>query len=129
MGTRALMTCSAVFMLLAGVLLTFAPQEVLAFGGSRPEPISVLIVQAGGAIYMGFAMLNWMAKDSLIGGIYSRPVAMGNLLHFFAAAMAVLRSLRAGVRTPVVIAAVLYVAFAGWFGLVVFGSPVRGRKA
>ena len=73
-GTRALMACSAMFMLLAGVLLTFAPQEVLAFGGSRPEPISVLVVQAAGALYLGFAVLNWMAKESLIGGIYSRPV-------------------------------------------------------
>ena len=48
--------------------------------------------QACGVLYLGFAILNWMAKDDLIGGIYSRPVAMGNFLHFFTIAMALVKS-------------------------------------
>ena len=29
-----------------------------------------------------FAMLNWMAKGVIIGGIYSRPIVIANLAHF-----------------------------------------------
>jgi hypothetical protein len=31
--------------------------------------IELHIEIVGGALYMGFAVLNWMAKDNLIGGI------------------------------------------------------------
>lgn len=117
---------SAVFMLALGVLLTFAPQEVLAYGGSKAQPAGVLAVQAGGALYLGFAMLNWMAKDSLIGGIYSRPVAMGNLLHFFAMSAALLKAVAGAHREPVLAGlAVVYTLFAVWFLRVTFGSPAR----
>ena len=48
-----------------------------------------LIARACEALYLGFASLNWMAKDNLIGGIYSPPVAIGI---FFAISMALLKS-------------------------------------
>jgi hypothetical protein len=35
-------------------------------------------------------MLNWMARANRIGGIYSRPVAMGNFLHFTMGALVLL---------------------------------------
>jgi len=31
---------------------------------------------------LGFSILNWMSKASLIGGIYNKPLLIGNLLHF-----------------------------------------------
>src|SRR5204862_7388254 len=33
------------------------------------------------ALYLGFAVLNWMGCVVLFGGIYGRPVALGNLCH------------------------------------------------
>ncbi len=128
MHTKLLMGASASAMLLAGIALTFAPQELLSISGSSYHPETVLILQAAGALYMGFALLNWMAKDSLIGGIYSRPVAMGNFLHFLIVTMALVKALAAGTRRSGVIAAALvYALLAAWFGLVVFGSPVRSK--
>ncbi len=128
MHTKLLMGASASAMLLAGIALTFAPQELLSIPGSCYHPETVLILQAAGALYMGFALLNWMAKDSLIGGIYSRPVAMGNFLHFLIVTMALVKALAAGTRTTGVIAAALVFALlAAWFGLVVFGSPFRSK--
>jgi hypothetical protein len=68
-------------------------------------------------------MLNWMAKDNAIGGIYSRPVALGNLLHFFAVAMALLHLVSAGNNQGILLTVTLiYVIFAGGFGLLVFGK-------
>lgn len=121
--TRILMLLSAGFMAALGVLTTFSPESFLAHGASASE---ALIVQAAGALYLGFAMTNWMAKDNLIGGIYSRPVAMGNLLHFFAVAMALLKVAATPQRTAAIAGlAAIYAAFAIWFGLVVFTHPKR----
>ena len=90
----------------------------------------MLLIQVAGALYLGFAMLNWMAEDNLIGGIYSRPVAMGNLLHLFAETMALLKRVTHGERTPaILVVTAVYVVFAIWFGLVVFTNPLRNKAA
>jgi hypothetical protein len=34
------------------------------------------------ALYLGFTMLNWMVKGSLITGIYNQPIAVGNFMDF-----------------------------------------------
>jgi hypothetical protein len=121
--TRILMLLSAGFMAALGLITTFSPQSFLAYGAS---PAETLIVQAAGALYLGFAMTNWMAKDNRIGGIYSRPVAVGNLLHFFAVAMALLKIVFTHHGTSAItVLAAIYAVFAIWFGLVVFTHPLR----
>jgi len=126
--TRILMLSSAVFMAALGLAATFAP-EVFLYPRPAP-PASILAAEAAGALYLGFAVLNWMAKDNAIGGMYSRPVALGNLLHFFAVAMTLLRLVAAGNRQgPMLVVTLIYVAFAVWFGVVVFGkSPSLAAK-
>ena len=126
MQTKFLMQSSALFLLVLGLMLTFAPQEFLAYGGSNTVPLAMLVAQAAGALFLGFAVLNWMAKDNLIGGIYSRPVALGNFLHFVMVALVLFRAMSAGLRAPaVMLTALAYTVFAVWFGMVVFGSPVK----
>ena len=77
MNTRMVMRASAVWLGALGVVATFLPQEILVHGGTVPVALSVVVVQMAGALYLGFAMLNWMAQGNIIGGIYSRPVAIG----------------------------------------------------
>lgn len=124
--TNILMTCSVGVMLLLGLLMTFAPQELLAYCGSAPQPLLVLIIQAAGALYLGFALLNWMTRDNAICGIYGRPVTMANLVHFFILAAALLKAAASGHRQAALLAAAsIYTLLAGWFALVVFkGHPV-----
>jgi len=126
MNTRMLMAASALFMAMLGLAASFLPQEILARAGARPDGFAVLAVQVAGALYLGFAMLNWMAKANLVGGIYSRPVAVGNLVHFAVVAAALLKALLAGQTAPGIVAgAVAYSAFAVSFGVVLFTHPVR----
>ncbi len=125
MWTRLLMISSAAVMLLLGALLTFAPRETLALTGSQTSSLLVLAFQALGALYLGFAALNWMAKDNLIGGIYSRPVSLGNFVHFFVMGANLLRALPAEYHVTVLwVAAIVYVIFAACFGWVVFGRSL-----
>ncbi|HYC87929.1 MAG TPA: hypothetical protein VEO54_01860 [Thermoanaerobaculia bacterium] len=124
--TRLLMAASAVLMAVAGVAGSFLPHELLRALGIPPSGVLPVMVQLTAALYLGFAMLNWTARDSLIGGIYNRPVAIGNLLHFVSGALALLKyatSTRPPV--PVIAMTVVYTAFAIAFGLVLFTSPVK----
>ena len=112
-----------------GICATFFPQEILARAGCACGGAGVVVIQITGALYLGFAMLNWMARSNLIGGIYSRPVAVGNLIHFAVVAIALIKAVVGGsLRTNETIAAcVVYSAFALWFGVVVFTHPIRSK--
>ncbi len=107
-----------------GLAATFAPAEILAAAGSTADGYPVLLVQLVGALYLGFAMLNWMARGQLIGGIYGRPVAIGNFAHFTIMAITLWRELFAlQITVAVAAGALVYLAFAVWFGWVSFRTP------
>lgn len=73
--TRYLMSASAIVLGILGLLTTFAPDYVLRSIGAPELPALLLMTQIVGALYMGFAGLNWMARDNLIGGIRCHHVA------------------------------------------------------
>ncbi|MBK0404316.1 hypothetical protein I5M27_15065 [Adhaeribacter sp. BT258] len=123
MNTKLLMTLSSVFMAATGLAFSFFPQEFLTTFNEPASPIMMLILQLLGALYLGFAMLNYMAKGSIMGGIYNRPIAIGNFMHFLVAGLALLKS-TPGLAVPQLWGlAVIYAGFALAFGFVVFTHP------
>lgn len=122
------MSASAVFTGVLGVAASFAPHEILAAAGVDPAPVTVMLVQVLGALYLGAAMQNWMSRGNTIGGIYSRPLVVGNLVHFLVVAIVLLKALAGGSLRPGLIAAALgYAAFAAAFGFVMYGHPKQAR--
>ena len=120
------MGASAVVMAVAGLAGSFLPHELLRALGAPAEGLLPVVVQLTAALYLGFAMLNWTARDSLIGGIYNRPVAIGNLLHFASGALALLKyATSTRPPLPVIVMTVVYALFALAFGMVLFTSPVK----
>ena len=101
-------------------------QEIAArLGESSRSPLS-LGIQVLGALYLGFAGLNWTAKDSLIGGLYNRPVAMANLLHVIVGALALVKALFVAPPTTALMSiAAIYAMFAVAFAMIFFTSPVK----
>jgi len=91
MNTKILMTASALFLGIIGIGLTFLPEEIAEYLRFDGNQIAILILQILGALYLGFALLNWMTKHNLIGGIYSRPLIIGNLLHFLVSSFALIK--------------------------------------
>jgi hypothetical protein len=59
----------------------------------------------------------------LIGGIYARPVAIGNFLHFAMVAMTLTRAAIDFAVLPLALSAAVFSVFAIWFGLVTFKPP------
>ncbi len=127
-STRLLMTLSAVFAAALGVAASFAPQEILQHAGVLPDRVSATIVQLAGALYLGFAILNWCAKGNMLGGIYGRPIVLANFAHFAIGAIVLLKV--PGHADPGLLAGTAaYSAFAAWFGYVLFGPgpPAASR--
>jgi hypothetical protein len=108
-----------------GFAASFMPQEILTRLGTVPNASSTVLLQVTGALYLGFAILNWMARNVIIGGIYARPVALGNFLHFAVVTAAAGKVIAAGaVASRILLAAsCFYAVFAVWFGLVLFTHP------
>ena len=121
MNTKLVMAASAIFMGAVGLAATFLPQEI----GAAINVSFPLVIQLLGALYLGFAMQNWMAKDSLIGGIYNRPVLVGNVTHFAIGAITLLKLVVGESTPPILAATVIYVLFAIGFGMLLFTSPVK----
>jgi hypothetical protein len=125
MNTKLLLSASAIFLGAFGIAGTFAPHEMLAWAGTPASGITPLLMQLLGALLFAFAMVNWAARGSLIGGIYNRPVAIGNLTHFLIGAISLAKAVAAGQRqTLVIILAIGYALFAVAFSVVFFRSPV-----
>jgi len=122
MKTRALMAASAVFLAILGISALFAPDEILRAANVSSSPLLPPLVQLCASLLLGFAMTNWMVKGSRVGGIYNRPIAIGNLLHFAVGAITLDRfALHGHEAWPVIALAAIYTLFAVGFGLVVFG--------
>lgn len=129
MNTKWLMTASALFMGATGIVLTFAPQEVSLYfsSPSATQPVAI-VFQILGALYFAFAMVNWTSKGNLIGGIYGRPVAIGNLTHFVIGALTLVKGYFAFSETVTLIAALVYAAFAVMFTIVFFTHPIKDKN-
>ena len=121
-NARLLLIASSGALALVGAAATFAPVELLRALGTLPAGPMPIVVQLLGALYLSFAITNWTAKGSPIGGIYSRPISMGNLLHFSMGAIALAKYAAAHGGSPVLLVLLaVYVFFAAGFGLLVFG--------
>lgn len=129
MNTKLVMTTSAVAMIAAGVVLSFLPDEVLAALNEKDkiDPQITLVLQVTGALYFAFGMVNWMARANLIGGIYGRPIAIGNLSHFVIGGLALLKGCTAESGTLILGAVIVYIMFAILFSIIFFTHPVREK--
>ncbi len=122
MNTRLLMISSAVILGATGILLIFMPEEVAHF--FKFAETATILFQILGALYFGFAMLNWTAKANLIGGIYSRPVCIANFTHFSVGGLALIKMVLHHNYEPVTLSGtILYLIFAVFFGYVFFTTP------
>ena len=123
------MRSSALSLGLLGVVATFLPQELLSAAGVPQVPLMAVGVQLLGAAYVGMAMLNWMAQANLIGGIYSRPVAVCNLTHHAIACLALVKVVAAtAFSLPVAALAVYFGIFAALFAVVVRTHPAQPAR-
>lgn len=121
MNTKILMTSSALTLGLAGIFALFMPDMVLSAQGVTATDAMSMLVQVMGTLYFAFALMNWTAKDGVIGGIYARPVSLGNFAHFFAGALLLVKAqFSSGFSWLMVVVTGVYVVYAACFYWLVF---------
>jgi hypothetical protein len=125
MNTKPIMVLSAIFLAVIGLACTFMPQEITAFTGLGFTKIYQLQLQIMGALFFAFAMLNWMAKGAIIGGIYNKPIAIANFAHFFIGGVALVKAVVGTIHLhyTVWIIAAIYSIFAILFGIIFSRHP------
>jgi hypothetical protein len=131
MNTKILMVASVIYLGIVGLGLTFLPREIAGFFEAGNNEILILALQIIGALYLGFGMMNWMAKNNLMGGIYSRPLVFGNFLHFLVSAFALIKVVGkfSENRFAVIITiSILYSIFALCFGYLLRTSPIKKQN-
>ena len=121
MNTKYLMTASSLTLGIAGLFALFAPDILLRMlDTSATTPLAVP-VQLMGSLYFAFALVNWTAKDSAIGGIYARPVSLGNFAHFFSGALILIKYFLSNSFNLIgLLITMMYVLFAVLFYWLVF---------
>jgi hypothetical protein len=119
------MTSTAILFAAIGISLIFAPNYIIRLFGINDSMGLNLILQLLGAAYYAFAMLNWMAKGAIIGGIYNRPIAIANLTHFLIGGIALTKVAFSNHQLPLVLAimAGIYIVIAGIFCIVISRHP------
>ena len=124
------MILSAAFLAVIGISLTFLPAEIAGITGITPDKTFTVILQLLGALYFSFALLNWMAKGTIIGGIYNKPVSIANLTHFVIGGLALIKLLLSNhdLPYPIWILAGIYAVFAVLFGVIFSKNPVADRN-
>ena len=125
MNTKLILTVSAFLLAVLGLSLTFAPGEILTALNYSSSKSITLIFQLLGALYFSFAMVNWSIKDGRIGGIYNRPIALGNFTHFLIGGLALGKALFSNPELPILIwiLAGFYILFAVMFWIITFTHP------
>ena len=93
----------------------------------RGDGPTLLLIQMMGALYLGFAILNWTARGVIIGGIYARPLALGNFLHFAMVAVMLAREAIEHGVIQLASSAFVFGVFAVGFGFLVFRPPAPRR--
>lgn len=120
------MTSSALILGLTGIILIFMPLELLGYIHLEASKVSQTLVQILGALYFAFAMLNWVTKTSIIGGIYNRPIAIANFTHFTIAGLVLIKGLLSShnLQNEMWVITIIYSVFAISFGLILFSPPL-----
>ncbi len=131
MNTKIIMTISALVLGISGILMTFIPDTITYELFQNSQRSIQVMVQITGGLYFGFAMLNWMVKGSLIGGIYNRPIAVANFTHFMVSGIALFKMLNTLESQSTIwwVIAMGYLVLGVCFGYILFYHPLKTEEA
>ncbi len=124
-----IMLLSSLLLGLVGISLVFAPQEiatVLQFS-IHPPFLSQLL----GGLYFSLGVLNWMTKNSIVGGIYNRPIVITNLTQFLIGGLVIIKEVVLVKNDNILflwIFGVFYWVFIFWFAHVLFNDPFKNSR-
>ena len=111
---------SALLLALVGAALLFAPVEVLSHTVPDIPP---------SAAWLGLATMNWLARFTMVGGIYGRAIVSANAAAYFVSAMVMLSAgRRLGFSTPMLAITIVALVMAAVYGYLLFRGPFAADR-
>jgi hypothetical protein len=127
MRAEHLMRASAGLLLVAGLALLFAADDILPHFIVGFPPEGAWLGQLLGGAWLGAAALNWLNRRVRLGGIYGRPVVgMNAILYFISATVLLKFAIRADAAHAVTGIGVVCAGFAVLYGWLMFRGPFAG---
>jgi hypothetical protein len=124
---RTLMIISGVIHIAAGVLFIFIPEELFIWSDGKPGEIEILAVSLFGTSLFGFGIINYTGRNAIYGGIYGKPIILGNFIFHTVAAVHLLKFTMSSDSASLIFSAItgaLYLLFAAGFIRLNFFPPV-----
>jgi hypothetical protein len=84
---------SALVLAAGGLAFLFVPDALLGTLVPGLPPSGAWLAQLIGAGWLAVAVLNWLQRGAVLGGIYGRPVVLTNLVLYTVTALTVTRRL------------------------------------
>jgi Fe2+ transport system protein B len=114
---KLIMSVSATILIGVGIFTNFIKPEITHYFGLSAN--SQLIVQLLGVLYFAMGMLNYQVSGNIIGGIYSKPVALANFVHVAIVAITLHKN---NIQQHILLVCVflVYLLFAVLFGCISF---------
>ncbi len=127
MNTKIIMTTSALMLGAVSIIFSFLPEGVIGYLQFERTQNLVLVFQIIGALYFALAMLNFMSRDSVIGGIYNKPTSITNFAHFSIGSITLIKALFVNINLSYIywLVAFVYTVFAFAFGSIAFFHPAK----
>ena len=120
MNSKIIITSYAILMAIAGIAMLFLGDEVMAL---LNVPSSQLVNALIAALYFGFATTNWHSKNLTIGGVYGRPLVLGNLSHTLIGSISLIKIANDHSTSTTIILAIIYSIFALTFTWLMYTHP------
>lgn len=115
---------SAALLLIAGIVLLFAADDLLPRLVSGFPESGAWVGQLLAAALLALGAINWLNRSQLLGGIYGRPVVLANAAFYFIAATVTLRAAASGDTADALwLVAALVSPFAVAYGWLLFRGP------
>ena len=116
---------SAGLLLVGGLGLLFAPDVILPRLIPGYPEAGLWFGQLLGAAWLALAVLNWLSRTSLLGGIYGRSVVLPNAAFYFIATMVLIKAMSAHTMPAWVRIVMFPVALmAGVYSWLLFRGPM-----
>src|SRR5688572_15430765 len=124
MSSRAVSTLSALLLGIFGAVLLFAGDEVARRIAPGAAPVVDVVVQLLGGAWLGVATIDWFTRGLAIGGIYGRPIVLGNLTLYLVTAATTLKAAHASPADPLLLVGLAAAIMTVLYTRLLFRSPV-----
>lgn len=125
MSSRTILTITSILLFATGGLAVFAADEVAGLIDLEVSFETRIFAEFAGIGMLALAIQNWMSRGRPIGGVYARPLGLGNLLFFSTSALTLGRYLAAETlpREMIAVCGVLVLLALAFAWLVFFSRP------